>query len=79
MDNPWKGVGIGFLATASAWWAQAWITSFQNEDLLSSRLSLLLFGVEVPGLFILATGLVSGGIGALGVLTGIHFRKLLSS
>jgi hypothetical protein len=78
METLWLGFGIGFLASASAWWAQAWITSFQNNDLLSSRLSLLLFQVEIPGLFIFATGLMAGLIGALSAITGIQLRKLLA-
>lgn len=78
IDHAWRGLIIGFLATATAWWAQAWITSFQNEDLLSSRLSVLIFGIEMPGLFLFATGMISGVLGALATVTGVHLRKVLS-
>jgi len=78
MDSTLKGFGIGFFATASAWWGQAWVTSFQNDDLLSTRVSSLLFGLEIPGLFIFATGIVAGLIGALSVVTGIQLRKILA-
>ena len=71
----WKSICIGFVAIFLHWMLMAWWLSENNEHILATRMSILLFKAEQPMLLIFMTGLLGGIIGAVSAGAGALLVK----
>lgn len=67
----------GAAGGASAWMAQALLSTLLNGGLLAGRVSMILFGAESSVLLVLLTGAVGGLLGGSSMLTGFQIRQVL--
>lgn len=73
---PWKAFMAGFIALFGLWFILSWIISAANNDVLASKVSMLILKQEGSFLLILITGLIGGLLAGFAALTGSLARKV---
>lgn len=72
-EHSFSAFFIGFFATGSAWFLQAFYIHLANDAILSTRIAEML-GAQSPWMVLLATFLVGAIPGGLGCLMGYLFK-----
>ncbi|ULQ54264.1 hypothetical protein [Flavihumibacter fluvii] len=73
---PWKAFVSGFLALFLLWSGVSWWISAANNDILASKVSMIILKQQGSFLLVLVTGLIGGLVGGFAALTGSLARKL---
>ncbi len=78
-QHPGKAFLAAFLSLFLFWTIMAWYISSANEDILASKVSMVILKQDNPFLLILLTGLIGALVGGLGALTGSLARWTMNN
>jgi len=74
-QTSWKAFLCGFAALFLLWSCLAFYMDAQNNQILSSRVSLLFLKIKSPILLVLVTGFLGGIVGGMGALSASFLRS----
>ncbi len=69
----------GFAAVFLLWGAMAWWINSANQDIMASRISLIVLKQDNPLLLVLITALIGGLVAGMASLTGSLLRRSLTT
>jgi hypothetical protein len=73
-QSSWKAFWCGFAGLFLLWAGLAFFLDSGNDQILSSRISLLFLKVQSPALLVLVTGVLGGMLGGMGALSASFLR-----
>ncbi|HMS63988.1 MAG TPA: hypothetical protein PKD83_01900 [Ignavibacteria bacterium] len=73
-QKPMKSFLCGFISIFLLWAGMSFWISFNNNNILAYKISMLIFNISVPSLLIIVTGFTGGLVAGFAALAGSYLR-----